>query len=184
MNKEDDIQRTIRFIQDSFRDYYKDADILVPPRFTKREYGFFYLGGKGMQRPVAFKTRSEVKSFLSRRAPAHCYFSSAYYERPEVPMAGSTPGGTASMRLCARCGSHGAPWRNRSPWAPFLPTSRPIWCGTRRGGSWAGARTGMTTSRLRSRCAAVPGPADRGTAVSQAGVGVIPRFGARTLASA
>lgn len=78
---------TVEFTQQRLSEYYRSAELELPPRFTKREFGFFYYAGKGMQRPVAFKTRDEVKEFLWRRTPAHVYFSSAYYEKPEVPMA-------------------------------------------------------------------------------------------------
>jgi len=79
--------RTVRFIQSNFSEYYKHAELFMPPRFGKREWGFFTYGGRGMMRPVVFRTRKEARNFLASRTPAHAYFSTAYYERPEVPMA-------------------------------------------------------------------------------------------------
>ena len=52
-----------------------------------REYAFVYPGGRGMHRPVAFKNRDEISDFLIKKLPIHCYYSTAYYTNPEVPMA-------------------------------------------------------------------------------------------------
>ena len=45
--QQDDAKRTVSFIQSKFSEYYSTAELQVPPRFTKREYGFFYYMGKG-----------------------------------------------------------------------------------------------------------------------------------------
>ena len=78
---------TMRFIQERFSEHYLSTNLVLPPRFGRREWAFFMWGGKGMFRPVAFKKKDEVRAFLASRAPRHVYFSTAYYERPEVPMA-------------------------------------------------------------------------------------------------
>ncbi len=80
-------QRTTSFLAEMFSEYYRSAPFYLPPRFGRREWGFFLFGGKGMVRPVAFRTRKEARAFLISRAPRHAYFSSAYYEDPSVPMA-------------------------------------------------------------------------------------------------
>ncbi len=91
---------SLDFIQTHFRDYYRQAQLDMPPRFGKREWGFFHFNGKGMQRPVTFSTSSEARTFLSGglhsegwqggrggRVPMHAYHSAAYYEDPALPMA-------------------------------------------------------------------------------------------------
>ncbi|MDG6220424.1 MAG: DNA primase small subunit domain-containing protein, partial [Candidatus Thermoplasmatota archaeon] len=82
-----DAQKAARFIQSRFSIYYENAELQMPPRFGKREWGFFLWGGKGMVRPVVFNTRQELRAFLVSRAPRHAYFSTAYYRDPRVPMA-------------------------------------------------------------------------------------------------
>jgi len=79
-------QKTIQFLKEKVSMYYSNADLELPPRFGKREWGFFHYGGKGMQRPVTFTKKEELARFLSEKAPAHAYFSSAYYQDPSVPM--------------------------------------------------------------------------------------------------
>ena len=76
-----------RFLRSYFGRYYKDHAPDLPPRFARREFGFFHFGGSGMQRPVAFATVAEAQAFLARQVPMHAYYSSAYYQDPSVPMA-------------------------------------------------------------------------------------------------
>ena len=74
--------KTKDFLKEKFKDYYKSADILLPPRFSSREWGFLNWGGGIMNRHVKFTTQNEVLDYLSRVAPAHSYHSVAYYEDP------------------------------------------------------------------------------------------------------
>ena len=74
--------KTKDFLKEKFKDYYKSADILLPPRFSSREWGFLNWGGGIMNRHVKFTTQKEVLDYLSRVAPAHSYHSVAYYEDP------------------------------------------------------------------------------------------------------
>ncbi len=58
----------------------------MPYRFTRREFAFVYMGGKGMHRPVGFSTKKEASDFLIKKTPLHAYYSTAYYSDPKVPM--------------------------------------------------------------------------------------------------
>ena len=74
--------KTKDFLQEKFREYYSSADIMLPPRFTAREWGFLNWGGGVMNRHVRFSTINEIKAYLEKTAPAHSYHSVAYYSDP------------------------------------------------------------------------------------------------------
>jgi len=73
------------WLEDQFRQYYKQADIVGPNRLDRREYAMMPFGEQHMQRHIAVKTAKELRDMLRRRAPAHVYYSSAYYETPDAP---------------------------------------------------------------------------------------------------
>jgi len=52
-----------------------------------REFAFVYFNSEGMHRPVAFRSKAEVKDFLKKKTPLHSYYSTAYYSNPKAPMA-------------------------------------------------------------------------------------------------
>jgi DNA primase small subunit len=79
------VERTVAWLRDRFRRYYRKGDLLLPDRFTKREFGFMFFAGGMVQRHLAFASANEVRTFLVSRTPAHAYYSSAYYERPGAP---------------------------------------------------------------------------------------------------
>ena len=74
--------KTRDFLKEKFKNYYKNAVILLPPRFSSREWGFLNWGGGIMNRHVKFGSQKEVRDYLARVAPAHSYHSVAYYEDP------------------------------------------------------------------------------------------------------
>ena len=74
--------KTKDFLQEKFREYYKSAEITLPPRFTTREWGFLNWGGGVMNRHVKFSSMEEVNNYLKKIAPAHSYHSVAYYKEP------------------------------------------------------------------------------------------------------
>ena len=74
--------KTIDYLKTRFQDYYKTANITLPPRFTTREWGFLNWNGGIMNRHIQFRTMKEVNGYLTRVAPAHCYHSVAYYREP------------------------------------------------------------------------------------------------------
>jgi len=74
--------KTKDFLKEKFKDYYKNAEITLPPRFTAREWGFLDWNGRGMIRHLKFGSPNEIDKYLGRKAPAHCYHSVAYYSDP------------------------------------------------------------------------------------------------------
>ena len=71
--------KTKEFLHEKFKDYYKDAQVELPPRFTSREWGFLNWKGGIMNRHIRFNSIKEVNKYLGKVAPAHCYHSVAYY---------------------------------------------------------------------------------------------------------
>jgi DNA primase small subunit len=82
------MQKTLSFISKKFSEYYAKTDIEMPPRFGRREWGFFLWSRDGMVRHTSFNSKGEVRKFLYDNSPKHVYFSSAYYERPNAPTMG------------------------------------------------------------------------------------------------
>ncbi|HLE47321.1 MAG TPA: DNA primase small subunit domain-containing protein, partial [Candidatus Thermoplasmatota archaeon] len=56
----------------------------MPDRFARREFGFLLHGQKFFLRHVGFPTQREFREFLVRRAPAHSYYSTAFYKDPDA----------------------------------------------------------------------------------------------------
>ena len=77
MNKE-----STEFIKRKFKNYYENADIPLPDRFSRREYAFMLFREKGMIRHISFKKKQDFLSFIVDKTPAHIYYSSAYYKYP------------------------------------------------------------------------------------------------------
>ncbi|HJH29127.1 MAG TPA: DNA primase catalytic subunit PriS [Methanosarcinaceae archaeon] len=81
-------EKTKRFIKSKFQDYYRTAEIHLPPDFTSREWGFILFDEMPefvMRRHKAFGSRGELQDYLSGMVPAHAYYSVAYYEYPNAP---------------------------------------------------------------------------------------------------
>src|SRR2546422_6413487 len=78
-------EATIAWIRDRFRRHYEAAEMGLPPRFARREFGFMFWEAGMMQRHQSFKSGEALRDFLTRRTPMHVYFSSAYYEKPGAP---------------------------------------------------------------------------------------------------
>ena len=74
--------KTKDYLKTKFQEYYQNAEITLPPRFTSREWGFLNWKGGIMNRHVNFRSIKEVNDYLARVAPAHCYHSVAYYNDP------------------------------------------------------------------------------------------------------
>jgi len=72
----------IEFLKGMFREYYLKNDIILPPRFTRREYGFMFFDKNYVLRHTSFFSRKELKRFLVENAPKHAYYSTAYYIDP------------------------------------------------------------------------------------------------------
>ncbi|UCD40007.1 MAG: hypothetical protein JSV87_00185 [Candidatus Bathyarchaeota archaeon] len=79
---------TETFIQAKFSEYYERNSINIrpPSSIEEREFGFLLLKERIMLRHKAFKTAQKFRASLKALVPAHVYYSSAHYERPEEEM--------------------------------------------------------------------------------------------------
>ena len=59
----------------------------APSEIERREFGFLSFGGRSMFRHIGFDDTLRLRGYLMDRAPAHTYFSAAYYRYPEAAMA-------------------------------------------------------------------------------------------------
>jgi len=78
-------KESIKFQKNKFRGYYTTSKIELPDRFGRREFAFVLFGGRGMMRHLSFSKKINLKNFLAERAPAHAYYSTAYYQTPDAP---------------------------------------------------------------------------------------------------
>jgi DNA primase small subunit len=78
-------QQSLEFLKNRFKEYYQKNTLNLPDRFGRREFAFVFFGGKGMMRHLAFNKKNQIIQFLQEKAPAHTYYSSAYYQRPDAP---------------------------------------------------------------------------------------------------
>ena len=78
-----------QYVSEQFRRYYASGAGLVeaPPDIKQREFGFLSFGGRTMFRHIGFGDSQQLRSHLMIHAPAHTYFSAAYYRDPEAAMA-------------------------------------------------------------------------------------------------
>ena len=70
------------FLKGRFREYYLKNDVLLPPRFNRREYGFMFFDRNYVLRHISFKSKYEIKKFLVNNVPKSAYHSTAYYLYP------------------------------------------------------------------------------------------------------
>lgn len=75
---------TQSFVIREFSKYYRSQDIELPERLHRREFGFMFFDRQFVMRHIGFKNRKELKSYILENAPAHIYYSSAYYENPNA----------------------------------------------------------------------------------------------------
>lgn len=69
-----------------FSEYYKKAKLKMPRDYRKREFAFVSferLPEFLIRRHISFSSEEDLKSYAMSNVPAHVYYSSAYYERPE-----------------------------------------------------------------------------------------------------
>jgi DNA primase small subunit len=79
----------VDFVERKFAEYYTENLEPVSPlsSFTQREFGFIPFSEKIMIRHKGFTAPEELMAFITSITPAHAYYSAAYYEDPEAPMA-------------------------------------------------------------------------------------------------
>ncbi|NLI62377.1 MAG: DNA primase catalytic subunit PriS [Methanosarcinaceae archaeon] len=80
---------TKRFLRFEFQKYYEKAEIHAPPSLNMREWGFIQFDPMPeiiMRRHKSFGSYGEMREYLTAMAPAHCYYSVAYYAAPAAPV--------------------------------------------------------------------------------------------------
>jgi DNA primase small subunit len=78
-------EATTDFLRAHFRRYYETSKPTPPDRFGRREFGFMFWTPGIVQRHLGFQREEDLRAFLTTRVPAHAYYSSAYYEKPDAP---------------------------------------------------------------------------------------------------
>ncbi|HEV8359599.1 MAG TPA: DNA primase catalytic subunit PriS [Candidatus Thermoplasmatota archaeon] len=78
------IDRTVAWASERFSAYYERAELHMPVRLGKREWGFMWLGKHFVVRHTSFRSEPDLRSYLVREGPAHVYYSTAYYENPRA----------------------------------------------------------------------------------------------------
>jgi len=81
-----ELSNQIKFIQSKFREYYSEEKVFLPQQFEHREFGFL-LFTEGMLRHKSFGNADDLHRFLCDLVPSDVYYSCAFYENPEAPMA-------------------------------------------------------------------------------------------------
>ncbi len=84
MTEDHDIQQSLQFLKDQFQWYYQSCPEFLPDRFSRREFAFVFFGGHGMMRHIGFQRKKQFSDFLKQKAPAHAYYSTAYYQKPDA----------------------------------------------------------------------------------------------------
>ncbi|MEM4161032.1 MAG: DNA primase small subunit PriS [Thermoplasmata archaeon] len=77
----EEMQR-LNFILPRFRNYYQQLELGVSD-IPHREFAFMFFGKPGMVRHMSF-TPASLKKFVVERVPAHIYYSSALYRKPDA----------------------------------------------------------------------------------------------------
>lgn len=79
---------TETFLRSKFAEYYRlhSDKIIPPPQYAKREFGFIPFREQIMMRHRGFLSVQQLVENIQDMAPAHAYYSSAYYERPQEEM--------------------------------------------------------------------------------------------------
>lgn len=74
-----------RFLMKSFRKYYRVNTPILPDRFSRREFGFMFFDKSFVQRHMSFRSQDDLRRFMIGQVPAHSYYSTSYYRRPDAP---------------------------------------------------------------------------------------------------
>ncbi|TQQ81442.1 DNA primase small subunit PriS [Halonotius roseus] len=85
-------ERTREYLRGRFADYYRAAEIPLPPAANEREWGHIpWTPGSGttMVRHQSQLDLGDIDGFLTRTAPRHVYFSAARYDDPGASTMGA-----------------------------------------------------------------------------------------------
>jgi len=79
-----------RFVAEQFHRWYQAnaRTIPAPSEIRQREFAFLQFGGKTMFRHIGFPDEATFRRYIADNSPAHSYYSSSYYQRPDADMAG------------------------------------------------------------------------------------------------
>ena len=83
--KENSMKISLDFMRECFKRWYKEHPAELPDRFGRREFAFIFFGGRGMLRHLSFNKKNYFNKFIADKAPAHVYYSTAYYRKPDAP---------------------------------------------------------------------------------------------------
>ena len=78
-------ERTRAYLRGRFGDFYRRADVTLPPRADDREWGYIpWTSGPDttMVRHKSTLDLGDHAAFLDRERPRHVYFSAGFYEEP------------------------------------------------------------------------------------------------------
>lgn len=75
-----------RFMLKAFKRYYRTDGPILPDRFARREFGFMFFDKNFVQRHLSFTTPEELRRYMQGNVPAHSYYSTSYYRKPNAPV--------------------------------------------------------------------------------------------------
>ena len=78
-------EATAEWLRSQYRRYYATTKRILPDRFGRREFGFMFFNSTMVIRHLGFGREQELTDFLVNKTPAHAYYSSAYYDKPNAP---------------------------------------------------------------------------------------------------
>jgi DNA primase small subunit len=80
---------TLEFLRQRFGAYYQEDRLSLPPTVAQREWAVVLFDPDypeiHMHRHMGFPGKEEVLAYIRNMAPAHLYYSSAYYALPHAP---------------------------------------------------------------------------------------------------
>jgi len=75
-----------RFMLKAFKKYYRTEGAVLPDRFARREFGFMFFDKNFVQRHLSFSSPEELHRYMQGNVPAHSYYSTSYYRKPDEPV--------------------------------------------------------------------------------------------------
>jgi DNA primase small subunit len=98
---------TLEFLRQRFSAYYQEDRLSLPPTVAQREWAVVLFDPDypeiRMHRHMGFPGKEELLAYIRNMAPAHLYYSSAYYALPHAPTCprrdGSAPTSSSTSTL-------------------------------------------------------------------------------------
>lgn len=83
---------TLEFLKQRFSEYYRTGMLTAPPSAGQREWAFVFFDAAypdiRMRRHIGLPGNDALLEYVRSMAPAHLYYSSAYYTLPHAPTMG------------------------------------------------------------------------------------------------